>query len=256
MRLSHWLRAPSSEPQFENPSEPPVGNRRWKEPVVKTSYSGPIDGTKQGYACATVRSTDNPDENGESEDCLHVNVSVPEWVLENKQKVPMVAYVHGGGHNGGRNNNPLPYLADQGLVVVNIRRGFKLMLSAGTLIGPGFPREHQLENLSSYRLGPWGYLHLESTESGQTYRGNWGLLDQLAALKWISAYGGVFGGDKNQVTLDGCSSGTQSNWHHLTSPAAWPYFHRFQSTGLGLPAGVYYEGQKTDVRMNDTLMAT
>ena len=99
------------------------------------------------------------------------------------------------------------------------------------------------------KLSPWslGYLHLESTESGQTYRGNWGLLDQLAALKWISVYGGVFGGDKNQVTLDGCSSGTQSNWHHLTSPAAWPYFHRFASTGLGLPAGVYYEGQKTDV---------
>ena len=104
-----------------------------------------------------------------------------------------------------------------------------------------------LRTLLSYRLGPWGYLHLESTESGQSYRGNWGLLDQLTALKWISAYAGVFGGDKNQVTLDGCSSGTQSNWHHLTSPAAWPYFHRFASTGLGLPAGVYYEGQKTDV---------
>ena len=104
-----------------------------------------------------------------------------------------------------------------------------------------------MQTLLSYRLGPWGYLHLESTESDQSYRGNWGLLDQLTALKWISAYAGVFGGDKNQVTLDGCSSGTQSNWHHLTSPAAWPYFHRFASTGLGLPAGVYYEGQKTDV---------
>ena len=97
--------------------------------MIKTSYSGPIDATKQGYACATVRSTDNPDDNGESEDCLHVNLSVPESALQNKQKVPMVAYVHGGGHNGGTNSNPLHYLADQGIVVVNIRIVFKLMLT-------------------------------------------------------------------------------------------------------------------------------
>ena len=107
-------------------AEPPTGNRRWKEPTIKTSYSGPIDGTKQGYACATVRSTDNPDDNGESEDCLHVNVSVAEWVLQNKGKVPVVAYVHGGGHNGGTNGNPLHYLADQGLVVFNIRWVLKM----------------------------------------------------------------------------------------------------------------------------------
>ena len=112
-------------------AESPTGNRRWKEPTIKTSYSGPIDGTKQGYACATVRSTDNPDDNGESEDCLHVNVSVAEWVLENKRKVPVVAYVHGGGHNGGTNGNPLHYLADQGLVVFNIRWVFKLNLDLG-----------------------------------------------------------------------------------------------------------------------------
>ena len=97
--------------------------------MIKTSYSGPIDATKQGYACATVRSTDNPDDNGESEDCLHVNLSVPESALQNKQKVPMVAYVHGGGHNGGTNSNPLHYLADQGIVVVNIRLIFKLMIA-------------------------------------------------------------------------------------------------------------------------------
>ena len=61
-------------------------------------------------------------------------------------------------------------------------------------------------------------------------------------------FGGVFGGDTSQVILDGCSAGSLSAWHHLTSEASWPYFHRVVSTGIGLSSGIYNEGTKTDVR--------
>ena len=124
-----------------------------------------------------------------------------------------------GSFNFGNNRDDMSSLVTQGLAVFNI----------------------------AYRLGPYGFLNMDETEPGQRHRGNWGLLDQQAALKWISMYGGVFGGDKNRVTLDGCSAGSQSAWHHLTSESSWPYFHQVVSNGLGLAAGSYYEGWKTDV---------
>ena len=92
-------------------------------------------------------------------------------------------------------------------------------------------------------------MYLEEAEEGEIYKGNWGLQDQLAGLKWISMFGGVFGGDKEQVTLDGCSAGSQAGWHHLTSEDSWPYFSRAVTNGVGLPAGIYYEesGKPTQI---------
>ena len=83
----------------------------------------------------------------------------------------MVVHIHGGSFGGGANDADMSSLVSQGLVVVNI----------------------------AYRLGPYGFLCTPATEAGQSHRCNWGLQDQLAGLKWMSMYGGVFGGDKDQV---------------------------------------------------------
>ena len=202
-------------------AEPPTGNLRWKSPRLLTSYQDVVDGTALKYGCATFTTGDDPTQGNASEDCLHVNVQVPITALENKEKLPMVAFIHGGAFNFGSNNASLRGLAKQGLVTVNI----------------------------GYRLGPYGFMYLEEAEEGETYKGNWGLQDQLAGLKWISMYGGVFGGDKEQVTLDGCSAGSQAGWHHLTSEDSWPYFSRAVTNGVGLPAGIYYEasGKPTQI---------
>ena len=60
----------------------------------------------------------------------------------------------------------------------------------------------------AYRLGMYGFLHLPENESGQEYSGNWGLLDQAAAMKWSQKFAPVFGGNINEATLHGCSAGS------------------------------------------------
>ena len=202
-------------------AEPPVGNLRWKAPRLKTFYPNPVDATSFGYNCATLQTVDDPQVQDQSEDCLHLNIQVAEWVLKNKRKLPAVAYIHGGAFGFGNNRDDLTSLVSQGLVSFNI----------------------------NYRLGPYGFLHLPETEVGEKFRGNWGLLDQRAALEWISIYGGVFGADKDSIVLDGCSAGSQSTWHHITSQHSWPYFHRAVTTGIGMSSGIYYEGEKTDVSL-------
>ena len=204
-------------------AEPPVGQLRWKSPRIITDYStlSPVQATDFGPNCATFQAQDNNPTQNQSEDCLHLNIQVAEWVLKNgRVKQPIVAHIHGGAWNFGSNTkDDLQSLVSQGMVAVNI----------------------------NYRLGPYAWLALPQREEGERYKANWGLLDQLAGLKWIQMMGGVFGGDINQVTLDGCSAGSASGWHHLTSEASWPYFHRAVTNGISFPAGFYYEGTKTDV---------
>ena len=203
-------------------AQPPTGNRRWKAPELITQYDEVVDGTVAGWQCANKGTLNFPNNQGVSEDCLHIKVQVQENVLNKKLKKPIVAYIHGGGFNYGANDKDLTSLANQGLVTFDI----------------------------NYRLGPYGFLTLENTEEGQQFNGNWGLQDQLAGLKWISMFAGVFGGDKNQVTLDGCSAGSASAWFHLVSPPSWPYYHRMVTNGIGMSSGSYFRGPKTDLIRN------
>ena len=203
-------------------AQPPIGDLRWKAPELITKYDETVDARVAGWQCANLMTVDDPTVRGESEDCLHIKIQVQEQVLKQKQKVPTVAYIHGGGFNWGVNSDDWTMLASQGLAVFDI----------------------------NYRLGPYGFFALESAEEGQEFSSNWGILDQLAGLKWISMYAGVFGGDKDQVTLDGCSAGSASAFFHLTSPQSWPYFHRIVTGGMGLAAGSYFQGEKTDLIRN------
>ena len=90
----------------------------------------------------------------------------------------------------------------------------------------------------NYRLGAWGWFYLNEKEEDQDWQGNWGLLDQQAGLKWVHSFAGIFGGDKNKVTLTGGSAGSESCWRHFTISSSWPYFHQMAPVGIGLLTGI------------------
>ena len=110
-----------------------------------------------------------------SEDCLTVNVNVAKSVLESGEKVPIVVYIHGGGFNVGSNQREFDRLIDtQNVMVVSM----------------------------NYRLGIYGFLYSSEAADGEEFTGNWGLLDQQVALRWVHEFAGAFGGDTVQGRLN------------------------------------------------------
>ena len=160
-----------------------------------------------GYRCMNYGWTpDAPNADLTGEDCLNVNVhTMEEYLAPDAPKRPIMAYIHGGGWNTGSNQAAFHNLVKAGVVEINI----------------------------GYRLGPWGFLY-DETQDDFDHKGNFGLLDQRAALAWIQKFGGEFGGDVNNVILDGCSAGSAAGWWHLTSEGSWPYFHKAITNGVGL----------------------
>ncbi len=137
----------------------------------------------------------------QSEDCLYLNVRSP--LLRADGRLPVMVWIHGGDHQDGSggeifyDSNALAY---RGVVVVTI----------------------------NYRLGLMGYFaHPElSQESPQGVSGNYGTLDQIAALRWVQENISAFGGDPDNVTIFGESAGGESVAHMLTSPLARGLFHK------------------------------
>jgi para-nitrobenzyl esterase len=135
-----------------------------------------------------------------SEDCLYLNV----WTtnLSSDGDRPVMVWIHGGGNVEGSSQLPplAPALARKGVVVVSIE----------------------------YRLGVFGFLaHPALTaESPHHSSGNYGLLDQIAALEWVRHNIAAFGGDPNSVTIFGESSGAEDVCHLLASPLAVGLFHK------------------------------
>ena len=176
---------------------PPVGWRRWKPPVAAPAWKGERDATKFGPACYQPKSRPGSlyanDPPAMSEDCLSLNV----WTPAAASKLPVLVWIHGGALTTGASSEAVydgTALAKQGLVVVSI----------------------------NYRLGVLGYLaHPElSRESAQGVSGNYGLLDQIAALQWVKANIAAFGGDPANVTIAGESAGALSVMYLMASPPA------------------------------------
>ena len=136
-----------------------------------------------------------------SEDCLYLNV----WTAAKAatEKRPVMVWIHGGGFNAGASDEPRhdgTPLARKGVVVVTI----------------------------NYRLGVFGFLaHPELTaESGRGASGNYGLMDQLAALQWVHENVAAFGGDPGNVTIFGESAGSFAVSALVASPLARGLFHK------------------------------
>ena len=161
---------------------PPVGDLRWRLPERETSWEGVYTADTFGSVCPqTITGTDNIYGFTEcDEDCLYLNVWTPEHAFS--QPVPVMFWIPGGGYEGGGASMALyngAATAKKGVVVVT----------------------------ANHRLGPLGFLVTPDLYESQGQAGNYGLYDVVAALEWVRDNISAFGGDPNQVTIFGESSG-------------------------------------------------
>jgi para-nitrobenzyl esterase len=173
-------------------ASPPTGDLRWRPTVPVQPWIGTRNATGFSAFCPQPSRSDTPGE-GMSEDCLYLNVWTPAKRAD--EKLPVMVFIHGGAFTEGTGSYPLfngSALAKKGLVVVTF----------------------------NYRLGALGFLaHPQlDNESITNTSGNYGLLDQQAALHWVRKNIGYFGGDPSRVTIFGQSAGGSSILVHLVSP--------------------------------------
>lgn len=196
-------------------SRPPVGDLRWRDPQPVETWRGVRDATRFAPACPQT-GVSMPDEppSPTDEDCLYLNIWVPDPAGQDGQSWPVIVWVPGGGLVNGSTSIPLydgAALARRGVIVVTV----------------------------AYRLGVLGFLaHPELTaESGKGGSGNYGLMDQIAALEWVRDNIAAFGGDPERVTVAGQSAGATSVSILMASPRAKGLFQRAigQSGGLFEP---------------------
>jgi para-nitrobenzyl esterase len=210
---------------------PPLGDLRWREPHPVAPWKGVRVANTFAPACMQ-KGVSMPGETppAVSEDCLYLNIWTP--ASGATEHLPVIVWIHGGGYSNGSASMPLYWgdrLARKGAVVITI----------------------------AYRLGPLGFLaHPELTrESEHRSSGNYGLMDQIAALEWIQRNVAAFGGDAKRVTIAGQSAGSMAVSELMVSPLAKGLFQRAigESGGLFEPlelapsyllANAEREGQK------------
>ncbi|WP_433203480.1 carboxylesterase/lipase family protein [Nocardia sp. CA-107356] len=176
---------------------PPVGDLRWRPPAPAASWPDVRDAAVAGPSC--------PQDSGvfgligssptKSEDCLYLNVSTPRSLPADGRPLPVLVWIHGGSFTSGSGDiygaGPLIAHGDGDLIVVTI----------------------------NYRLGAFGYLAASALDDGSG-AGNYGYLDQQAALRWVRRNIAVFGGDPDQVTLAGESAGAASVCTQMAAPSS------------------------------------
>ena len=175
---------------------PPLGERRWKEPQAVAPWDGVRKAAEFGPRCLQGPLFDDMVFRDQpSEDCLYLNVWTP--AKSSSEKLPVMVWIYGGGFQAGSASEPRQdgeRLAGKGVVVVGI----------------------------NYRLGAFGFFAHPalSAESGRGASGNYGLLDQVAALRWVRENAAAFGGDPQNVTIFGESAGSFAVSALLASPLA------------------------------------
>ncbi len=182
---------------------PPVGPARWRPPSPMPRWKGVRKATEFGAACLQPRpqlsNIYTRDPMPMSEDCLTLNI----WTPTDARNAPVFFWIYGGALVGGASREPFydgTRLANQDIVVVSL----------------------------NYRLGVLGWLaHPElSAESPAGVSGNYGLLDQIEALRWVRRNIGSFGGDPSNVTIAGESAGALSVMYLMGAPAARGLFSK------------------------------
>ena len=222
---------------------PPVGDMRWRPPAPAPRWTDVRDASEFSATCMQPAPAEDGffarliDGHGlsatksfaikrlvaasgnapMSEDCLYLNVRAP---LEAEEPLPVMVWIHGGGHQFGSADFPTYQgdgLAERGVVVVTI----------------------------NYRLGAFGYMAHPalSEDDPRGVSGNYGTLDQVAALKWVRNNIGAYGGDPDQVTVFGESAGAWSVTELMSTPLAEGLFH---GAILQSGASTYHMGQMED----------
>jgi para-nitrobenzyl esterase len=175
---------------------PPVGDLRWRAPLPAHAWKAPLDASRFASHCPQVATPFGVAST--TEDCLYLNVYAPASLLGGR---PVMVYIHGGAFQTGESDDYGPRkLVDQGVVVVTI----------------------------NYRLGSLGFLANPTltAESPEGTSGNYGIMDQQAALRWVRRNIAAFGGDPGNVTIFGESAGGMSVHTHLASPKSQGLFQR------------------------------
>lgn len=203
---------------------PPVGERRWRPPQPPQPWTGPRDASQLGAICV------QPPANGDngvgplpmSEDCLTLNVWTP---AERRGPLPVMVWIHGGGLNNGSGTAALydgSRLARRGVVVVTL----------------------------NYRLGRLGFFDhpaLAAERPPSEPAANYGLMDVVAALRWVRDNAAAFGGDADNVTIFGESAGGALVTRLMISPEARGLFHRAAvQSGLGRDEGTPLDEARRD----------
>ena len=177
---------------------PPVGNLRWTPPHPFGKWHGVFQATQFGNFCTQPESGSTFG----SEDCLTLNVYTPrEKKNQNKHHgLPVMVWIHGGSlvTGGGGFYDPTRMVEQGGVIVVTI----------------------------NYRLGLLGFFAHKAIDEECHLKGNYGLMDQQLALRWVKRNIGAFGGDSKRVTIFGESAGGQSVYADLASPTAAGLFQR------------------------------
>ncbi len=190
---------------------PPVGAMRWRPPAPAAAWTGDRDAGQVGAICI------QPPANGDpgvgplpmSEDCLTLNVWAP---ADRSGPLPVMVWIHGGGYNNGSGTAALydgANLSRRGVVLVSI----------------------------NYRLGRLGFFDhpaLAAERSADEAAGNYGLMDQIAALEWVRDNVAAFGGDPANVTIFGESAGGAAVTQLMVAGSARGLFHKaIVQSGLG-----------------------
>jgi para-nitrobenzyl esterase len=190
----------------------PIGPLRWAPPQPPKSWTQPLPAVVPGPSCPQPMSADGTPNLGAasgptSEDCLQLNIFAPKGPAK---AAPVMVWIHGGGHFTG----------------------------AGWIYnGQNFARDGVVVVAINYRLGALGYFAhpaIDKAAKPGDPVGNYGLMDQIAALKWVQRNIAAFGGDPNNVTVFGESAGGQSTLALLATPSARGLYERaIVESGLG-----------------------
>jgi len=178
-------------------AQPPVGDFRWREPLPAKPWAGVRDATTFGPMCNQNDNRQTP----HAEDCLQLNIWVPKWPIPSR--APVMVWFHGGGNTAGSGVEPL-------------------------FNGEEFAKHGVVFVTSNYRLGILGFFaHPDLTkESPHHASGNYGLMDQIQALKWVQANIAKFGGNPANVTMFGESAGAADVNMLIASPLTKGLFAR------------------------------
>lgn len=203
---------------------PPVGELRWRAPQPAAPWDGVRACTEFGDMCIQNSGFVGMDaflHHPQSEDCLYLNIWTP--AQSAGENLPVHFWVHGGGFQGGLGDEPLYQgvsLVEQGEILVTI----------------------------NYRLGAFGFLAHPSltAEDPHGTSGNYGLLDQIAALRWVKRNIRAFGGDPNRITINGQSAGAMSVAVLLSSPlTSGLYSGAILQSGSPRPGACTLEGAES-----------
>ena len=202
---------------------PPVGKLRWQPPQPVKPWKGVRNADAFGPRCMQLRIFSDMifRDNGPSEDCLSLNVWTP--AKSASDRLPVMFWIFGGGFQAGGTSEPRQEgmnLATKGVVVVS----------------------------ANYRLGIFGFFSYPAltAESSHHVSGNYGLMDQIAALRWVKHNIAAFGGDPNNVTIFGESAGSFSVSDLMASPLAKGLFQKaIGESGASFGAGPQLIGAQT-----------